>query len=53
MAGVWVYLLAIVLVPVALAVISHVLDSYRFGEMIGEPEGDWDTGPNEGEEKAA
>ncbi len=49
----WVYLLAIILVPVALAVVSLVLDSYQFGEILNESEADGDTlSPGE-REKAA
>ena len=49
----WVYLLAIIVFPVALAVVSHVLDSYRFGEMLQEPEVDGETGRREDRKKAA
>ena len=51
--AVWVYLLAIVLVPVALAVVSFVLDSYRFGEMLQEFDCDGDTGEVQEREQAA
>jgi hypothetical protein len=36
----WTYLAAIVLIPVALAVLSHLLESHRAGETLQE-EMDW------------
>ena len=44
MAAMWIYLLAIVLVPVALGIVSLILDSYRFGDILQGFESDSETG---------